>query len=263
VVRPPRAPQGAKSGAAKAAESNPTNVSSEEALAQTVGSGDHGKPPMAIADTLASGDHRDSRPTLGTGPGLAKDTALPKDAPAKPRSRALLVAIAAVVVAGGVVLAIALTRKDDSTQVATTTPVDAASPTADATVIAMVPVDAAPPPADAAVVEAAADAAPTRARVDARVKDRPDGAGGATTNPEADETYEKGLAALAKDPERTKDMGYRLRDRYDDVRGWVLIGAASCPLKKKPLWVEANAKLKAHGPLLKKLWSLCRNNKPE
>src|SRR6185503_10069650 len=112
VMRPPRP----KSGGAKVADSNPTNISSEEALAQTVGSGDHGKPPMAVADTLASGDHKDSRPTIGTGAGLAKETKPPapppEESPAqKPRPRALLFGIAAVVVVGGVALAIALTRK--------------------------------------------------------------------------------------------------------------------------------------------------------
>jgi eukaryotic-like serine/threonine-protein kinase len=267
LIRPPRPKPAGTASTSSSVGSNPTNVSSDEALAQTVGSGDHGKPPMAIADTLASGDHRESRPTLGTGPGLSVATRPPVPAPAPApeaprRSRALPIAIGIALVAGGIVLAIALTRGGKRDQGVAATPAPDAAVVADAALIVTAPVDAASPTDATVIATLGPDAAPPRARSDARVKERPDAGTAAATNPEADDTYEKGLDALAKDPERTKEMGYRLRDRYDDPRGWVLIGASSCSLNKKPLWNEAKAKLKTNGPLLRKLFSLCRNNMP-
>src|SRR4029079_8375272 len=68
LIRPPRSKSGGVVGAKPDTNpSNPTNVSSEDALAKTVGSGDHGAAPIAVADTLASGDPRDSQQALARG----------------------------------------------------------------------------------------------------------------------------------------------------------------------------------------------------
>jgi hypothetical protein len=174
------------------------------------------------------------------------------------------VALAAVVVVGLAVSRRHHRKRPDNAVAAATVDAAAAMVDAPATVDAA-PTVPVPVAADAAPPAVVADAAPAR---DARPsKAKPDASTGDVTvapsgNPEADDTYDKGLAALAKKPEYTRQMGFRLRDQYDDPRGWVLIGAAACPTKDTATWVQAKTALKTKGALLKKLYSLCRNNKP-
>jgi serine/threonine-protein kinase len=254
-------------------------VSSAEALANTVGSGDHGEPPLAIAETQASGDHRDSRPALATGTGAPGAT----PAPAAPSRRGPIAALV-VLFAAGIAIAIAVSGDDGATPAA-------APPGLDAAVVATVPGDAAPiavvaapvdaaasPPADATRVAAArADARTGRpAKKDAAAPDPgpgdplddpddPDDPGdpGDATGPvdpnarTPKQLYQEGLRIVRTDPERAAQLGRRLTDRGNDPRGWVLRGAAACKTNRLAELKVAQEQLAGRPKLLATLRSMC------
>jgi serine/threonine-protein kinase len=275
LVRPPRG-RGRATGATDAGTAK-TSSSSQAALANTVGSGDHGSAPMAVADTVASGDHRDSRPAVGTGPDVERVlTAPPPVATAPPpvagRPRRLWIfGIGAVAVVAAIAIGYAVTRGNgdgDRRTPAATGPQPAAA--TDAPTVAVVAADAARADAAAiatgATVDAAtaADATDVASRsTDARVgpsKSKPDATTSADppTSPEADKIYDDGTAALkAGDPQRAAERGRILTDRHSDLRGWVLIGAAACQRKQYSDLTSARARLRGHKKLAAKLARLC------
>jgi tRNA A-37 threonylcarbamoyl transferase component Bud32 len=266
LLRPPKAKA---SGGTAGVDTGGKTMSQEAALANTVGSGDHGAPPAAVADTLASGDHRDSRVTLGTSSGVdaaaapTTPTVTPPVAPPSRRNAILAVGAVAAIAVGFLVFQ--LTRSDDRRVVAAPidaamvarTPVDAATaPAADAPVVVVAAVDAAPGP-DAPGVVVLPDA---RERV---VKRKPDAAETeVAANPETDRIYARGVKLLIKDTQRTRELGNRLKDRYQDPRGWVLIGAVACQQNDRAFFNQAKAQLKNNPKLTGTLFALCRNNLP-
>jgi serine/threonine-protein kinase len=269
-----RAPRG---GAPASIPPADPKVSSAEALANTVGSGDHGEPPLAIAETQASGDHRDSRPVVATG--TSAGTSAPGAAPAK--RRAPIVALLTIMLGAGVAITVGVTRDDDDGATPVTTPpaLDAAAPiavvAADAAPIAVVatPVDAAAAPADATRVAAAkidaargrpvkkAAAAPDSGDPLGDDPDDPDEPDDGPVDPNARtprQLYQEGLAALrAKDPDRAAQLGNRLTDRGNDPRGWVLRGAAACQTNRLPQLRVAQEQLAGRGKFLAQLQRLC------
>jgi serine/threonine-protein kinase len=214
ISRPPgsRARTGS-GGGASGSESGKRKVTSDDALANTVGSDPHGTSPIAVAETVASA----SRPAIDTGSvasAIAKADATasaaaaaaevaPESPPAKPpaarRSRVAWIAAGGIAIAiGGVIAGVVIAGRDDDDRVAATT-ADAAP------VVAMADAPTLPATVDAEVIATpSVDAADA---VDAKqtAKSRPD-ARGRKPDPEPAETDPPAPAELVEDVARAREM---------------------------------------------------------